>query len=145
MGAPAETYAALVEKGVANAKKPLMKSFHQSIVSGAYVGFAGLLSLSISGNLGACAQTAPGLQKMVFAALFPVNLLLILNSGGQLFTGNAATVPMAVFEGKATMSELVKSWTVSILGNILGCFTFACAAQYAGLLVAGARKLAITM
>jgi len=82
---------------------------------------------------------------MVFAALFPVNLLLILNSGGQLFTGNAATVPMAVFEGKATMPDLAKSWSVSILGNILGCVAFACAAQYSGLLVAGAKRLAISM
>ena len=31
-----------------------------------------------------------GPQKMVFVALFPVNLLLILNSGDQLFTGNTA-------------------------------------------------------
>jgi len=143
--APPETYFALADKGAANAKKPVLAIFHQSFVSGCYVGFGGLLSLSIAGNLGAAASAAPGVQKMVFAALFPVNLLLILNSGGQLFTGNAATVPMAVLEGKATMSELVKSWTISILGNILGCFTFASAAQYAGLLVAGAKKLAITM
>merc|ERR1712190_98342 len=82
---------------------------------------------------------------MVFAALFPVNLLLILNSGGQLFTGNTATVPMAVFEGKADMSDLVRSWVISIVGNIIGCGLFACAAQYAGLLVGGAKKLAVTM
>jgi len=142
---PAETYMALADKGAANAKKPLIKTLHQSIVSGCYVGFAGLLSLSIAGNLGVAATAAPGLQKMVFAALFPVNLLLILNSGGQLFTGNTATVPMAIFEGKADMNDLVRSWGVSILGNIIGCGGFACAAQYAGLLVCGAQKLAITM
>jgi len=142
---PPETYFALADKGAANAKKSVLGILHQSFVSGCFVGFGGLLSLSIAGNLGAVASASPGLQKFVFAALFPVNLLLILNSGGQLFTGNAATVSMAVIEGKATMSELVKSWTISILGNILGCFTFACAAQYSGLLVAGAKKLAISM
>merc|ERR1712039_923849 len=54
-------------------------------------------------------------------------------------------VPMAVFEGKANMIDLVRSWGVSILGNIIGCGGFAYAAQYAGLLVGGAQKLAITM
>jgi len=142
---PAETYMALAEKGEANAKKPLIKTLHQSIVSGCYVAFAGLLSLSIAGNLGAVATVAPGVQKMVFAALFPVNLLLILNSGGQLFTGNTATVPMAVFEGKATLMELVKSWVVSILGNIIGCAGFALAAKKGGLLVGGVQNLAVAM
>eukprot|EP00443_Scrippsiella_acuminata_P133914 CAMPEP_0115620446 /NCGR_PEP_ID=MMETSP0272-20121206/25209_1 /TAXON_ID=71861 /ORGANISM="Scrippsiella trochoidea, Strain CCMP3099" /LENGTH=135 /DNA_ID=CAMNT_0003056523 /DNA_START=28 /DNA_END=432 /DNA_ORIENTATION=+ len=33
---PAETYMALAEKGEANAKKPLIKTLHQSIVSGCY-------------------------------------------------------------------------------------------------------------
>jgi formate transporter len=37
----------------------------------------------------------PGLQKMMFAALFPVNLLLIVATGGQLFTGNSATCAAA--------------------------------------------------
>jgi len=141
---PAETYMALADKGAANSQKPIIKIFHQSFVSGCYVGFAGLLSLSIAGNIGPAAAAAPGLQKMVFGALFPVNLLLILLSGGQLFTGNTATVPMAVLEGKATMGDLARSWTVSILGNILGCGSFAAAALYAGFLVGGTQQLAIT-
>mmetsp|Transcript_47772 Transcript_47772/g.153887 ORF Transcript_47772/g.153887 Transcript_47772/m.153887 type:complete len:338 (+) Transcript_47772:64-1077(+) len=143
--APSETYYALVDKGAANSQKPVMKIFHQSFIAGCYVGFAGLLSLSISGNIGDMALSSPGLQKMIFAALFPVNLLLILNSGGQLFTGNSATVPMAVIEGKATMSDLYKNWIVSLLGNIAGCVAFAFAAKYAGLLGGGAQKLATYM
>mmetsp|Transcript_21833 Transcript_21833/g.54608 ORF Transcript_21833/g.54608 Transcript_21833/m.54608 type:complete len:343 (+) Transcript_21833:61-1089(+) len=142
---PPETYFALADKGAANAKKSVLGILHQSFVSGCFVGFGGLLSLSIAGNLGAVASASPGLQKFVFAALFPVNLLLILNSGGQLFTGNTATVPMAVFEGKATLMELVKSWVVSILGNIIGCVGFALAAKKGGLLVGGVQNLAVAM
>ena len=39
---------------------------------------------------------AAGLQKFIFGALFPMNLLLILTTGGQLFTGNVAAVPAAL-------------------------------------------------
>merc|ERR1711948_60080 len=51
----------------------------------------------------------------------------------------------AVFEGKADMNDLVKSWSISIIGNIIGCVGFACAAKYAGLLVGGAKTLAASM
>ena len=41
--------------------------------------------------------------------------------GAELFTGNTALCAAAVFEGKATMRGLLKSWTCSYLGNIIGC------------------------
>jgi formate/nitrite transporter FocA (FNT family) len=41
--------------------------------------------------------------------------------GSELFTGNTAVVTAAVYEGKATFGQLLKSWSASYLGNILGC------------------------
>ena len=41
--------------------------------------------------------------------------------GSELFTGNTAVVTAALYEGKATFKQLIKSWTASYLGNILGC------------------------
>jgi len=140
---PAETYEALADKGRENALKPAIKTFHQSFISGCYVGFAGQLCLAVSGTMGELATFSPAAQKFTFAALFPVNLLLILLSGGQLFTGNTATVPMALYEGKIRVLDLAKSWSVSIVGNILGCGTFAFAILAAGLLTGGTQDLAI--
>jgi len=140
---PAETYQALADKGRENALKPAIKTFHQSFISGCYVGFAGQLCLAVSGTLGAVGTYAPAVQKFTFAALFPVNLLLILLSGGQLFTGNTATVPMALYEGKIRLRDLAKSWGVSIVGNICGCGTFAFAILAAGLMTGGTQDLAI--
>ena len=65
---------------------------------GAYVGMAGLLSLVIGGNMASEFIT----QKAVFAALFPINLLLVLTTGGQLFTGNSATMAIGIYEKKCT-------------------------------------------
>lgn len=39
----------MAEKGAANAKLPLLKVLHQSIMGGCYVGFGGLLSIVIAG------------------------------------------------------------------------------------------------
>merc|ERR1719456_2019379 len=100
----------MAQKGADNSKMPIEKILHQSIMGGCYVGFGGLLSTVVAGGATGVAASNPSLQKFIFAALFPVNLLLILMSGGQLFTGNSAAVPAAFYEGLVTFDELVKSW-----------------------------------
>lgn len=84
MKSPKDAYTAFAEKGASNAKMQKRKILHQSILGGCYVGFGGLLSLSIAGGLGGIGAANPGIPKMAFAALFPVNLLLIVTTGGQV-------------------------------------------------------------
>jgi len=86
MKSPKDAYLAFAEKGASNAKMQKRKILHQSILGGCYVGFGGLLSLCIAGNLGGIGAANPGIPKMAFAALFPVNLLLIVTTGGQVRT-----------------------------------------------------------
>jgi len=138
---PKETYEALVAKGVANAGMPFGKLMHSSIMGGAYVGMAGLLSLSIAGNLGP--DVGIGIQKFVFAALFPVNLLLVLQSGCQLYTGNTATVSAAFLEGKVKAKAMLRSFFLSWVGNVIGCGALAVAAWYTGLLAGGTGAMAV--
>jgi formate/nitrite transporter len=138
---PKDSYISFAEKGAANAKMAKRKILHQSILGGCYVGFGGLLSLSVAGNIPGIGANNPGLVKMAFAALFPVNLLLIITTGGQLFTGNSATVAAAYYEDLVDMKELSVNWAVSLLGNVIGCGIMALAAWYAGLLTGGTAAL----
>lgn len=142
---PKEAYDAFADKGMQNAKKSNTQIMHQAILGGAYVGFAGLLSLIVAGNLPGVAQANPGLVKMAFAALFPCNLLFITTTGGQLFTGNSATVAAARYEKKVTDREFTNSLAVSLLGNVIGCGALALAASYTGLLTGGAASLCSSM
>ena len=64
-----------------------------------------------------------------------------MTTGGQLFTGNSATVAAAKYEGLVTWRELFRSWSVSIIGNVIGCCAFAVAAWYIGLLTGGTSEL----
>ena len=84
MKSPKDAYIAFAEKGASNAKMQKRKILHQSILGGCYVGFGGLLSLCIAGNLQGIGAANPGIPKMAFAALFPVNLLLIVTTGAQV-------------------------------------------------------------
>jgi formate/nitrite transporter len=142
---PKDSYIAFAEKGASNAKMTKSKIMHQSILGGAYVGFGALLSLSVAGNMSGIGASNPGLVKMVFAALFPVNLLLIVTTGGQLFTGNTATVAAAYYERLVNKRELASNWVISLLGNVIGCGMMALAAWYSGLLTGGAASLCSNM
>jgi hypothetical protein len=92
MKAPKDAFRAFAERGASNAKMSKRKILHQSILGGSYVGFGGLLSLCIAGNLGGFAATNPGVVKMAFAALFPVNLLLIVTTGANYNADNVHVV-----------------------------------------------------
>jgi formate/nitrite transporter FocA (FNT family) len=81
---------------------------------------------------------------MAFAALFPVNLLLIVSTQGQLFTGNSATVAAAKFENFVSWRDLWNSLTISLAGNVVGCALFAAAAMVAKVTNPGAEALTIS-
>lgn len=144
---PAEMYAAFAEKGASNANLDADKILFQSFMGGAYIGFGGLLALIVSSGATALKLANPSLGKMIFAALFPVNLLIILLTGGQLFTGNTAAVTSAVCEGLTTRRQLATSWLLSYAGNVLGCVLFAYLTAAAGFLTGatadGAAELAV--
>ena len=140
---PKDAYLFMAGKGRDNAKMPVSKVLHQSIMGGGYVGLAGLLATVVAGNVPGIASSNPGMQRMIFAALIPVNLLLVLSSGGQLFTGNSASVAAALYEGLISIDELVKTWSVSFFGNVIGCGLLALAAKYTGILTGGAQDLAV--
>jgi Formate/nitrite transporter len=97
------------EKGRSNARMHWLSILHQSILGGCYVGFGCLLALSVAGNMDGIGASNSGLVKFAFAALFPVNLLLILTTGAQLFTGNSAA-------GKPVFGSLIDP---SIFGSAL--------------------------
>jgi formate/nitrite transporter len=131
---PKEAYVSLVEKGDLLAQTSSLKVFFQSFYAGCYIGFGALLATIISGNLKGMTADSPALESFVFAALFPVNLLLILLTGGVLFTGTSATCPAALYEGKASWVHVLRCLAISWAGNILGSLVFGLFTLYCGLL-----------
>jgi formate/nitrite transporter len=86
--------------------------------------------MNIAGGIAHMAKDDPGISTFVFAALFPVNLLIILLTGGVLITGVSCIVPAAVLEGKAHWTNIPKYFAISWLGNLCGALAFAFVIQY---------------
>merc|ERR1719222_812519 len=140
---PKEAYISLADKGELLAQTSSAKVFMQSFYAGCYIGFGAQLAAKISGDIQGFTAENPGLESFVFAALFPVNLLLILLTGGILFTGTSASCPAAFFEGKADLKNCARCLAISWAGNILGSCVFAYFILYCGLLEGQTAKTAL--
>jgi formate/nitrite transporter len=140
---PKEAYHALADKGAILCQDKSLKLFFQSFYAGCYIGFGAQLATVISGNLKGWTEENPAFESFVFAALFPVNLLLILLTGGILFTGSAASCPAAVYEGKADIKNTLRVLGIAWLGNVLGSAVFAFFTFYCDLLEGTTKEAAL--
>jgi len=75
------------------------------------------LSFAISGLLGGVA--------------FSLGLILVIVAGAELFTGNNLLV-MAWAYRRITSKELLRNWTVVLIGNALGAISFAAVVYLSG-------------
>mmetsp|Transcript_366 Transcript_366/g.625 ORF Transcript_366/g.625 Transcript_366/m.625 type:complete len:331 (-) Transcript_366:161-1153(-) len=131
--APAATYTKFVAAGTAKGQADVVTILVKGIVAGIQIGFGIFLATFVGGHCFEIAKVNPGLAKIITGAFgLPFGLLMVVLSGSDLFTGNTAVVTAALHEKKVTPMELVKSWSVSYLGNFIGSVAMAYAVFYAG-------------
>ena len=142
----AETVAQTV--GVAKATSPWFTVFILGILAGAYIGFGGLLSTTVTFD--AAAKWGLGFSKILGGAAFSVGLMLVVIAGAELFTGNNLMVS-SVMSREITLSTMGKRWAVVFVANFIGSILVTLLFYYSGLwktadgaLGAAAVKIAYT-
>lgn len=130
---PKKIILTMMKIGVAKTKEPIHIQFLLSWMAGMFVGFGCLLAIVAAGGLTgsthgvngevlyAIGKANPSIPKIVTGMVFPVALLLIVFTGGELFTGNTMIFTLDVLQRKVRMHHLVQSWVVSYFGNLCGC------------------------
>lgn len=106
--------------GCAKTQLSTPKQLVMGILAGAYIAFGGLLAIVVGKGSPALAQANPGLAKFLFAAVFPVGLILVVIAGSELFTGNTAVIMPACCSRTARWQGLLRNWGVVYLGNFIG-------------------------
>ena len=124
----AETVAQKV--GVAKATSPWLTVFVLGILAGAYIGFGGLLSTTVTFD--AAAKWGIGFSKILGGAAFSVGLMLVVIAGAELFTGNNLMVS-SVMMREITLGTMIKRWGVVYLANFIGSIFLAILFYYSGL------------
>jgi formate/nitrite transporter len=134
----AETVAQKV--GVAKATSPWLTVFVLGILAGAYIGFGGLLSTTVTFD--AAAKWGLGFTKILGGAAFSVGLMLVVIAGAELFTGNNLMVS-SVMMGEITFGTMSKRWAVVYFANFIGSIFLALLFYFSGLWKTGDGALGV--
>ena len=124
----AETVAQKV--GVAKATSPWLTVFVLGILAGAYIGFGGLLSTTVTFDV--ASKWGIGFSKILGGATFSVGLMLVVIAGAELFTGNNLMVS-SVMMREITFSTMLKRWGVVYFANFIGSIFLALLFYFSGL------------
>jgi nitrite transporter NirC len=93
-----------------------------AILGGTYIGIGIVLIFSLGAPL---AASGSAFVRLVMASAFGIALTLIVFAGGELFTGNNMIMTLGVACKKVPLSGLLKVWTFSWSGNLLGSLLLA--------------------
>lgn len=103
---PPQNYLNLVNIGMVKGKKPAGRIFLLGCQAGALLSFACILMATVGSNIPEILASNPGLHKLICGLIFPCGLMMVTLNGTELYTGNSATVTMAVLEKKLAVREV---------------------------------------
>jgi formate/nitrite transporter FocA (FNT family) len=93
-----------------------------AIIGGAEVSLGGLAAMTV---IGAAMAAVPGLDLYSALALaglvFPIGFLFVIVGRSELFTENFLIPVVAVLKTERTPASLASLWSISWLGNMVGC------------------------
>ena len=124
----AETVAQTV--GVKKATSPWATVLVLGILAGAYIGFGGLLSTTVTFDM--ASKFGIGFTKFMGGAVFSVGLMLVVIAGAELFTGNNLMVS-SVMAKEITFGKMVKRWALVYIANFIGSILLALLFYFSGL------------
>ncbi len=108
-----------IEDGLEQINRPAMALWLSAIAAGLIVGFSAMavaVVLTATGEAGYSEMTS----RIASAFVYPLGFVVCVLSGAQLFTEHTATAFYPVLDRQATVRQLVRIWTIIILGNLIG-------------------------
>ena len=102
--------------GVSKATKDPIKSFMLAITAGLHIGIAFVFYTTVTTGAG---DMAWGMTRLVGGLAFSLGLILVIITGGELFTSSVLTL-VARASGKISWKSLCINWTMVYVGNLIG-------------------------
>ncbi|MCK4436792.1 formate/nitrite transporter family protein [bacterium] len=132
----AETVAQNV--GVKKTTSPWATVLVLGILAGAYIGFGGLLSTTVTFDM--ASRFGIGFTKFIAGTVFSVGLMLVVIAGAELFTGNNLMISSAMAK-EITFGIMAKRWTLVYIANFIGSVLLALLFYFSGLWKTGGGAL----
>ena len=134
----AETVASTI--GVGKVTSPWLTVTVLGVLAGAYIGFGGLLSTSVTFDM--AKFLGVGFTKIMAGSAFSLGLMLVVIAGAELFTGNNLMVS-SVLTREITFTNMMKRWGVVYLANFIGSIVIAILFYFSGLWKTGDGALGV--
>ena len=99
------------------------KTLILAFLAGAYIAIGGLFSLMAGFGFPGAAE-APGFQRLLSGAVFPLGLILVVFTGAELFTGNNAVLMPGALARRYGWGKVARNWTLVWMGNLAGALFF---------------------
>jgi formate/nitrite transporter len=130
---PADLLVKSVSNGIARTQQRPLSTLGLTVLAGAYIALGGFLAIR-------CGLALPwdvwgSFGKFVFAAVFPVGLMLVVLCGADLFTGNCMTLASAIYRKEISGKQAFLSGLWAWLGNFVGALFVAYCMVYASGLI----------
>ncbi len=119
---------ATVSMGVSKANQCWIARAANTLLAGMYIAIGGFLAIRI--GLALPWEQWGGMSKLIFGAVFPLGLMLVVLCGADLFTGSCMTLTTAQAKQKISFGQTVFTLATSWLGNFAGAlFVVLCGAD----------------
>jgi len=112
---PAEMAKRAEASGIRKANRDLISAFFLAVQAGAFIAFGAALYTHVIHD----SSLSVGLTKMIGGLAFSLGLILVVIAGADLFTGDTLMV-MACFTGAITYRQMLRSWVIVFVGNLVG-------------------------
>ncbi len=136
---PPDVCALVTRYGMCKASLPPSALLLRGIMAGAFIAFASEGSTMAAFNLLAAPDTY-GLGRCVAGLVFPTGLMLVVLTGGELFTGNTL-MGVAAVQRRITWTALFRNWLWVYGANGAGSLLVAAMMVHSGLFTGGAGLL----
>jgi formate/nitrite transporter len=124
----AETVAQKI--GVGKTTSPWLSVLVLGILAGAYIGFGGLLSTTVTHDM--AGFLGVGFTKFISGAVFSVGLMLVVIAGAELFTGNNLMITSTLAR-EITFGKMARRWVLVYGANFIGSLILALLFYLSGL------------
>ena len=107
-----------ITEGLEQIQRPFLSLALSSVAAALILSFS-VMAVAVMSTLMIDLQQ-PLLIRLAMALVYPLGFIICIMSGTELFTEHTATAVYPVLEGKADRRQLLRLWSIVILGNMLG-------------------------
>jgi len=126
---PKEVAQSVVEANVTRSKLSIPHLLLLGILAGAFIAIGAQGSTMAAHDV---TTLGIGFQRFLTGSVFSVGLMLVINCGAELFTGNVL-MWMGVLDRKIAVSAMLRNWFWVLLANLVGAVGYAFLMSQTGL------------